>query len=179
MVRAALLIIDVQNDFCPGGSLPVPEGDQVVLILNQWIAEFTGLIVASRDWHPPDHISFRERGGDWPPHCIQNTPGAAFHPNLHLPANTLVISKGTQSDFDQYSAFDRTNLAEALRERGINRVWVGGLAQDICVRATGLAALGEGFETHVIRSATRAINSRPGDGELALAEMARAGAIIE
>jgi nicotinamidase/pyrazinamidase len=179
MVRAALLIIDVQNDFCPGGSLPVPEGDQVVLVLNQWIAEFNGLIVASRDWHPPKHISFKERGGDWPSHGIQDTPGAAFHPNLHLPANTLLVSKGTQPDFDQYSAFDRTNLAETLRERGINRAWVGGLAQDICVRATGLAVLREGFETHVIRSATRAINVRPGDGELALAEMARAGAIIE
>src|SRR5262249_12025344 len=178
----ALLVVDIQNDFCPGGALDVPEGDRVIPILNRWILEATaaGLpVFATRDWHPPDHISFRERGGDWPPHCIQNTPGAAFHPNLHLPANTLVISKGTQSDFDQYSAFDRTNLAEALRARGINRVWVGGLAQDICVRGTGLAGLGEGFETHVIRSATRAINSRPGDGELALAEMARAGAIIE
>jgi nicotinamidase/pyrazinamidase len=174
-----LLIVDVQNDFCPGGSLAIPEGDDVVPVLNRYIAKFHGRVAASRDWHPPNHISFTDQGGPWPPHCIQNTPGAAFHPGLCLPENARVISKGTHSDSDQYSAFDRTGLAQTLRDRGIKRLWIGGLALDVCVHATALDALRENFEVHLILDATRAINAAPGDAEKALAEMRAAGAIIE
>lgn len=177
--RGALLIVDVQNDFCPGGSLPVPEGDQIVPLLNRWIDETAGLTVASRDWHPPNHISFKQRGGAWPPHCIQDTPGAAFHPDLRLPRDALIVSKGAHSDYDQYSAFDRTDLAGKLKERGIDRLWVGGLALDVCVRASVLDALREGFEVHLIEDATRAINATPGEGQRALTETRAAGAIIE
>ncbi len=177
----ALVVVDVQVDFCPGGALPVPEGDAVVPVLNGWIARFVeaGLpIFASRDWHPPQHVSFRERGGPWPPHCVQNSPGAAFHPELKLPRETVVLSKGTDPDRDAYSAFDGTGLAQRLRQRGIRRVTVGGLALDYCVRATVLDALREGFAVRLLRRATRAVEVQPGDGERALAEMRKAGAEI-
>ncbi len=170
-----LLIVDVQNDFCPGGSLPIPNGDAVVPVLNRYIEKFDGRVAASRDWHPANHISFIERGGQWPPHCIQNTQGAAFHRDLHLPKNALIISKGAGPDSDQYSALNHTGLAQQLNDRGIRSLWIGGLALDICVRATVLDALREGFEAHLILDATRAIN----DSDQALAEMRAAGAIIE
>src|SRR5437667_258948 len=128
----ALLIVDVQNDFCPGGALAVREGDQVVPVLNRWIgrAEAQRIpIFASRDWHPPDHISFKARGGPWPPHCVQNTKGAAFHPDLKLPPDTEVISKADDPDKDSYSAFGGTDLATKLRRVGIRRLWIGGLTQ--------------------------------------------------
>ncbi len=177
----ALLLVDVQNDFCPGGALAVPEGDAVVPVLNRWIgaARDAGIpIYASRDWHPAGHVSFEERGGPWPPHCIQGTEGAAFHPDLTLPEAAEVISKGTDPDRDQYSAFDGTGLGERMRAEGITRVWVGGLAQDVCVRASVLDALAEGFDTHLIRAATRPVDVQPGDGDRALTEMREAGAII-
>jgi nicotinamidase/pyrazinamidase len=178
----ALLIVDVQNDFCPGGALPVAEGDQVVPVLNRWIeaARRDGaMIVASRDWHPRGHISFRERGGPWPVHCVQNTPGAAFHPGLNLPASTLVLSKGTAPDRDNYSPFADADLADTLRRQGVQCLWVGGLALDVCVRAAVLDALTAGFEVHVIEDATRAVNVTPGDGQRALEEMRTQGAVIE
>jgi nicotinamidase/pyrazinamidase len=178
----ALLIVDVQNDFCPGGALPVAEGDQVVPVLNRWIeaARRDGaVIVASRDWHPHGHISFRERGGPWPVHCVQNTPGAAFHPGLNLPASALVLSKGTAPDRDNYSPFVDTDLADTLRRQAVQRLWVGGLAQDVCVRAAVLDALAAGFVVHVIEDATRAVNVTPGDGQRALEEMRIQGAVIE
>ena len=173
----ALLIVDVQNDFCPGGFLPIPDGDAVAPILSRWIAE-GGLIVASRDWHPRNHSSFKEQGGPWPPHCIQNTPGAEFHRDLQLPKDALIISKGTHVEFDQYSALDRTGLAEELRQRGIERVWIGGVALDVCVRATVLDALAQGFKAHLILDATRAINVKAGDDQRAVSEMQAAGAMI-
>lgn len=178
----ALLAVDVQNDFCPGGALPVPEGDTVVPVLNRWIAaagEPGAAVYVSRDWHPADHVSFADRGGPWPPHCIQSTPGADFHPDLALPASATVISKGTDPDRDQYSAFDGTGLGDRMRREGVARVWVGGLAQDVCVRASVLDGLQEGFEVHLLLPATRPVDVHPGDGDRALAEMREAGAIIE
>ncbi|MEX0607488.1 MAG: nicotinamidase [Halofilum sp. (in: g-proteobacteria)] len=179
---AALIVVDVQNDFCPGGTLAVPDGDAMVPVINDWIerAQTAGMpVIASRDWHPPDHCSFTEQGGPWPAHCVRDTPGAAFHPELRLPANTRVISKGLAVDKDNYSAFDDTGLTETLRAEGIERLWIGGLAQDVCVRATVLDACEAGFETHLIREATRAVDVAPGDGDRALEDMRAAGAVIE
>jgi nicotinamidase/pyrazinamidase len=156
----ALLVVDVQNDFCPGGALPVPEGDQVVQVLNDWAhaASAAGArVYASRDWHPSDHPSFEAEGGPWPPHCVQDTAGAAFHPDLKLPAGAVVVSKGTRFDQDQYSAFDQTGFAEELRRKGVTRVILGGLAEDVCVRASALDARRYGFDTVLVRAATRAI----------------------
>ena len=181
-VGDALLIVDVQNDFCPGGALAVSKGDDVVPILNRWIEEagVAGVpVFASRDWHPPDHISFKDRGGPWPPHCIRDTFGAAFHPDLMLPPDVEVISKAETSDADSYSAFGETDLSERLRNAGIKRVWVGGLAQDYCIRATALDALKEGFEVHLIVNATRPVDVNPDDGQRALEEIWRAGGILE
>ncbi len=178
----AVIVVDVQNDFCSGGALPVSEGDQVVPVLNRWIeaAETSGAkVVLSRDWHPPTHLSFKEYGGQWPTHCVQGTQGAAFHPDLRVLAEALIVTKGDKPDRDQHSAFDGTELGERLREQGIERVWVGGLALDVCVRATVLGALKLGFEVHVIRAGTRAVNVQPGDADRALEEMREAGAIIE
>src|SRR5437868_3700655 len=120
----ALLVVDVQNDFCPGGALAVPDGDEVVPILNRWIADAVAArvpVFASRDWHPENHISFKARGGPWPPHCIQNTPGAQFHPDLQLPRDIRIISKAETADVDAYSAFEGTDLSKRLREAGIQR----------------------------------------------------------
>jgi len=176
----ALLVVDVQSDFCPGGTLPVPEGDDVVPVLNRWIeaaADNGAAIVASRDWHPLEHISFSSRGGQWPEHCVQGTPGAAFHPDLRLPEHAEIISKGRDPERDQYSAFDGTGLADRLRALGVTRVWIGGLAQDVCVRATAIDAARAGFDTRVIVHATRAVDPEAGEG--ALGEMESAGVRLE
>ena len=176
----ALIIVDVQIDFCPGGALPIEGGDAVVPVLNRWIAAAVDARVptfASRDWHPRHHLSFVESGGEWPVHCVQDSPGARFHPELKLPGSTIVVTKGVRFDRDQYSAFDQTGLATELRKQGIRRVWVGGLAQDVCVRATVLDAAREGFETIVIADATCPV-TRAG-GERANEEMRQAGARFE
>ena len=173
----AFLIVDVQSDFCPGGALPVPDGDAVVAPLNRWLAAAADKgvpVYASRDWHPAGHPSFVERGGKWPPHCIQDTTGAAFHPALELPAGVVKIAKGVRFDKDQYSAFDDTGLAERLREDGVARLWIGGLAQDVCVEATVLEACDAGFEVHVIEDATKPITAE--GGAAARQRMAEAGA---
>jgi len=178
----ALLVVDIQNDFCPGGALDVPEGDKVIPILNRWILEATaaGLpVFATRDWHPPNHISFRERGGPWPPHCVQGTTGAAFHPDLKLPKDVEIISKAHMPDTESYSAFGDTDLASRLKKARVQRLWIGGLAQDYCVRASAIDAIREGFDVHVIVDATRAVNVNPQDGEQALAEIERAGGVLE
>jgi nicotinamidase/pyrazinamidase len=178
----AIVVVDVQNDFCPGGALEVPRGDEVVPVLNNWIdaARQEGArIVASRDWHPAGHVSFEKRGGPWPPHCIRNTSGAAFHPDLDLPEDVWIISKGESLDSDEYSVFDRTGLAERLNDAGVVRVWIGGLAMDVCVCQTVLDGAKKGFEVHLLLDATRAIDSGPGDRDKALEEMKNAGAIIE
>lgn len=161
----ALLIVDVQRDFCEGGALAVRGGDEVVRVLNRWIDAAAGMglpVFASRDWHPPGHVSFEPQGGPWPPHCVQETPGAAFHPDLALPEGAIVLSKGTDPDEDAYSAFQGTGLAEALRERRVERVWMGGLALDVCVRATAQDARHNGFATHLILSATRPVDAEAG-----------------
>ena len=182
-VSDALLLVDVQNDFCPGGALAVADGDAVVPALNAWIAvarQGGARVFASRDWHPPDHLSFAARGGLWPPHCVQDTPGAAFHQDLELPDDTVVVTKADQSEREAYSAFDSGELADALLAAGIERLWVGGLATDYCVKASVLdaAELPE-LEVHVIADAIRAVDAAPGDGEAALAAMREAGATLE
>jgi nicotinamidase/pyrazinamidase len=157
----ALVIVDVQNDFCPGGALPIEAGDQVVPVLNRWIAAATGATVpvyASRDWHPAGHVSFRESGGPWPAHCLQDSDGARFRADLRLPPDTIKVTKGVRFDHDQSSAFDETGLSAHLQGRGIRRLWVGGLAQDVCVLATVLDARAAGFEVIVIRDATRGVS---------------------
>ena len=179
----ALLIVDVQRDFCPGGALAVPDGDAVVPILNAWIeaAQDAGAaIFASRDWHPPDHVSFQAQGGPWPSHCVAATPGADFHTGLALPEAAVVIDKGTHPEHEAYSAFEGTGLAARLREAGAARLWVGGLALDYCVRASVLDARRiAGLDVHLILGATRAVDVQPGDGTRALAEMRAAGAVTE
>lgn len=177
----ALLIVDVQNDFCPGGALAVSEGDRVVPVLNEWIEKARAAAVpvyASRDWHPVDHISFKARGGPWPPHCIQGTYGAEFHRDLLLPGDTQIISKAQAPDVDSYSAFGGTDLAERLQSAGVRRVFIGGLAQDYCVRETALDAIRAGFTVHVIVDGTRAVNVNPDDGGRALQKIEEAGGIL-
>jgi len=176
----ALIVVDVQIDFCPGGALPIEHGDAVVPVLNRWIAAATDLglpVFASRDWHPRHHLSFQEAGGDWPVHCLQDSRGARFHPDLNLPESALIVTKGVRFDRDQYSAFDETGLATELRKQNVGRVWVGGLAQDVCVCATVLGARNEGFETIVIEDATYPV-TRDG-GHRANEDMRRAGARFE
>ncbi len=171
-----LLIVDVQVDFCPGGALAVDEGDRILPVLNRSIeaAAGTGIpIYASRDWHPQDHVSFAEQGGEWPPHCLQDTEGAAFHPDLALPGGTVKVTKGVRFDQDQNSAFDQTGLADRLRRDGVRRLWVGGLAQDVCVLATVLDARREGFEVQLMTEATRPVSAE--GGEEALRKMKQAG----
>jgi nicotinamidase/pyrazinamidase len=178
----ALLIVDIQNDFCPGGALAVPEGDQIIPELNKRMAEAARLkipIFAGRDWHPAGHISFEHRGGIWPVHCVQGSRGAEFHPDLKLPEGAIVVSKATNLDQDSYSTFGDTDLADRLRAMGIKRVWIGGLALDYCVKETALDARRLGLEVRVITSATRAVNVRPDDGAAALAQMGAAGVQLE
>lgn len=173
----ALILVDVQNDFCPGGALPIERGDEVVPILNRWIAAALakGLpIYASRDWHPVGHMSFRERGGLWPPHCLQDSEGARFHPDLNLPNGAIIVTKGVRFDQDQNSAFDQTGLAVQLRRDGIQRIFVGGLAEDVCVLATVLDGLKEGFDVILIADGTRPVT--PKGGEEARRKMQEAGA---
>ncbi len=175
----ALLLVDVQIDFCPGGALPIAEGDAVVPVLNKWIASASEAqvpIYASRDWHPDYHISFAQSGGPWPPHCLQDSPGAGFHPDLQLPKNVLVVTKGTRFDQDQNSAFDQTGLAFWLKRQGFKRLFIGGLALDVCVLATVVDSLKEGFAVNLLVDGTRAV-TREG-GKLALEKMQQAGAGI-
>jgi len=157
----ALLIVDVQRDFFPGGALPVPESDEVVPVLNRWmeVARRQGVpIFASRDWHPSDHSSFEEHGGPLPPHCIRDSEGARFHPGLALPADVVVVDKGSDRDRDALSAFSATGLKGRLRDYGVRRVWIGGLPLDVCVHATALDALGDGFEVCILADGTRALD---------------------
>jgi nicotinamidase/pyrazinamidase len=178
--KRALIVVDVQNDFCPGGALAVPRGDEVVGPLNGLIEEFLVRgepVYKSRDWHPPDTKHFKEYGGIWPPHCVRETRGAEFHPELLDDPRINVISKGT-GDENNYSAFDGTNLASRLKEQGVEEVWVGGLATDYCVKNTVLDALREGFKVKSIANAMRPVELQPGDGERAIEEMRANGAEI-
>jgi nicotinamidase/pyrazinamidase len=175
----ALFIVEMQKDFCPGGRLPVEGGDEVVPVINRWIAAAVAKgvpVYASRDWHPAGHISFKEAGGLWPPHCIQDSDGAKFHQDLALPESTVIGTKGVRFDHDQYSAFDQTGLAVQLRNNGIRRLWVAGLAEDVCVLATVLDACKEGFEVVLLEKGTRPITAE--GGEDARRQMQAAGASI-
>jgi len=175
----ALLVVDVQNDFVTG-SLAVRGAGEVVPALNRCIDAFVRRrlpVVASRDWHPPDHCSFRERGGPWPPHCIAGTEGAQFAPGLVLPVDALVVSKATERDRDAYSVFAGTGLDRELRKRGIDRFFVGGLATDYCVVNTVRDARRLGYAVGVVVDAIRAVNVHPDDGANAEAAMWAAGAI--
>jgi nicotinamidase/pyrazinamidase len=183
----ALLIVDVQNDFCPGGALAVAGGDEVVDTLNQ-LARVFDLVVATRDWHPPDHGSFVGvevdpalwRGADppsiWPVHCVQGTPGAELHPRLDRSAIDVVVDKGLDRFSQGYSAFHDSGLAELLREHGVDHVYIGGLTTDYCVKNSVLDARRLRLEVTVIEDAIRAVNVEPGDGERAVEAMKAAGA---
>ena len=178
--KRALIVVDVQNDFCPGGTLAVEDGDKVVAPLNGLIQEFLERgepVYESRDWHPAVTKHFQKYGGTWPIHCVQNTKGAEFHPKLHEDPRITVISKGL-GDTDCYSAFDETDLASRLKQQGVEEVWVGGLATDYCVKATVLEALKNGFEVKAIENAMRAVDLHRGDGIRAIEEMRNAGAEI-
>ncbi|RJX31855.1 MAG: isochorismatase family protein [Desulfurivibrio sp.] len=173
-----LLLVDVQRDFCAGGRLAVAGADEIVPLLNNWITAATAKnipVYASRDWHPVRHPSFQEQGGKWPPHCLADSDGARFHAGLRL-QEWLAITKGVRFDQDQYSVFDQTGFAVQLRREGVRRLWVGGLALDVCVFASVMDGLQEGFAMQLIRQATRPVNEK--DGDESLDRMARAGAII-
>jgi nicotinamidase/pyrazinamidase len=172
-----LLIIDFQNDFCPGGALAVEEGDQIAAPIKRLAPRFE-VIVATRDWHPPDHASFETQGGPWPVHCVQGTPGAELHPSMDELELDAVTDVGREREDEGYSGFEKSDLAQILRDRGVDRVFVCGLATDYCVRASTIDACAEGFDTTVIEDAVRAVNVQPDDGERALAEMKAAGAKV-
>lgn len=175
----ALIIVDVQNDFCSGGALPVPQGEMVVRPINCMQKHFDH-IVFSRDWHPGDHCSFSYspefRDGSWPRHCVQDSPGAEFHGDLRVPVDAIIINKADDPNKEVYSAFDGTHLAEELRQRGVKRVFITGLALDYCVKATALDALKEGFAVVIVRDCVRAVQSEK--TEEILEELRRAGAEI-
>ena len=180
----ALLIVDVQNDFCPGGALAVPEGDHVVPVLNSYISAFLGKnlpILASRDWHPKRSKHFQAFGGLWPKHCVQNTTGAKFHPKLKLPKNTIILSKGMDPEEDSYSAFQAadsngTVLQDVLRILGVDTLFIGGLATDYCVKQSVLDALKYSFHVSVLMDAIKGINLKPKDSDIALRNMVMRGA---
>lgn len=173
--RAALIVVDPQNDFCPGGSLPVAEGDEIFDVINGLMPTFSH-VFATQDWHPPEHRFFQAYGGPWPYHCLEGTRGAAFQSRLNAEGIQETVRKGTDPNLDGYSGFAGTDLAERLRRRGVRRVFVAGLATDYCVKATAIEAIREGFETYVLTDAIRAVDVAPGDGERSLREMEVAGA---
>jgi nicotinamidase/pyrazinamidase len=182
--NAALLIVDVQIDFCPGGSLAIPEGDTIIPVINRYIELFcmNGLpVIASRDWHPPETSHFRQFGGLWPPHCVQGSEGARFHPLLKLPADATIISKGMDPEKDDYSAFHAVTdtgatLPDLLDELGAERVYIGGLATDYCVRESALEGMKQGFSVTVLKDAVKGVDLKPGDCARALKEIVKAGA---
>ena len=177
----ALIVVDVQRDFLPGGSLAVPDGDEVVPVLNGYLSRFAAsrlTIIATRDWHPPDHCSFTDEGGTWPPHCVKDSPGARFPEDLDLGADARIVSKATRRELDAYSGFDGTGLADHLGDAGVTRVFIGGLATDYCVLATVQDAVSSGFEVFLLHDAVRAVDVEPGDGEEALEKMRALGAIF-
>ncbi|MBY4676829.1 bifunctional nicotinamidase/pyrazinamidase [Marinobacterium arenosum] len=175
----ALILVDLQRDFLPGGSLAVAEGDRVIPVLNHYIERFQAHdlpIFATRDWHPANHCSFQAQGGPWPPHCIQHSEGASWAPGLALPAAARIISKADSPAQDAYSGFQQTDLAHQLRQRGCKRLLIGGLATDYCVLNTVLDALKEGFEVLLLTDGIRAVNVQPDDGARAIERMQTAGA---
>jgi nicotinamidase/pyrazinamidase len=183
--HSALLIVDVQNDFCTGGALAVPNSDHVVAALNRYIDEAVSRrvpVYASRDWHRATTTHFKPYGGEWPVHCVQETSGAQFHPDLRLPSDTVVVTKGEGADSAGYSAFegrtaDGVPLADDLRRRGVTHLYVAGLATDYCVKQSVLGALGEGLDVTVLEDAIAGVDLTPGDSTRAVDEMRRQGAM--
>ena len=177
-MKSALLVVDVQNDFCPGGSLAVAEGDQIIPIINRLLPRFE-TVVYTRDWHPAAHISFavqpRFVDQSWPVHCVAGTPGAAFHPALQVREDAIIVNKGTAVDQEAYSGFQGTDLADQLRRLGVATLYLTGLATDYCVKATALDARREGFQVRVIRDAVRGVDVPPGSAAQALRELEGAG----
>jgi nicotinamidase/pyrazinamidase len=173
----ALLIIDFQNDFTSGGALEVPEGDAIAEPVKA-LADRFEIVMATRDWHPPDHASFETQGGPWPVHCVRGTPGAEFHPAMDEVALDEVVDVGREREDEGYSGFEKSELANLLRERGVEKVYVTGLATDYCVRASAIDACREGFDTTVVEDAVRAVNVNPDDGERAIEDMKQAGANV-
>jgi nicotinamidase/pyrazinamidase len=183
--KPALVVIDVQNDFCSGGTLEVPDGDAVVPVINRYMEKFAsrGLpIYASRDWHPETTKHFKAYGGVWPVHCVQGTKGAEFHGGLKFPEGTVVITEGDTPDKEGYSCFEGRDpegrdFGELLRSGGVDHLYIGGLATDYCVRATALDALKEGFKVTLLTDAVRGVDLKPGDSERAVEEMEENGAL--
>jgi nicotinamidase/pyrazinamidase len=183
---AALLLVDVQNDFCPGGALPVADGDAVVPIVNRLAARAGALglpVYASRDWHPPDSRHFAQNGGRWPVHCVAGTEGARLRSDLQLPSTAQIVTKGVGPDDEGYSAFDGTvagrgSLIMDLRARGVTHLIMGGLATDYCVKVSALDARHHGLAVTVVTDAIRAVNVEPGDGDRAIEEMKAAGVVM-
>jgi nicotinamidase/pyrazinamidase len=184
MSDRALVVVDVQNDFCPGGALGVPDGDAVVPVLNRTIEEFHregSRVFASRDWHPAATRHFKEYGGIWPVHCVENTQGAAWHPGLKLPEDAVILSKGTDPRKEGYSVFEAQDARgdafdDLLRKEKVKELFIGGLATDYCVRETALEALKRGYAVTVLVGAVRGVDLKPGDSDKALAELAARGA---
>lgn len=177
-MKPALLVIDVQNDFCPGGALAVNEGDQVVPLINELVPQFE-LVVYTRDWHPQNHISFAKQpkfvDRSWPVHCVVNTRGADFHPDLTFTLNAMIIEKGTAVDDKAYSAFQGTILAQSLHKLGVDTVFITGLATDYCIKASAFDALKEGFQVYLVEDACKGVDNPAGTVKKALVEMGQAG----
>jgi nicotinamidase/pyrazinamidase len=177
-MKPALLVIDVQNDFCPGGALAVHEGDKIVPVINELIPQFD-IIVYSRDWHPQDHISFGNppqfTDKSWPVHCVANTRGADFHPGLLFTLNALIIEKGTKTEEEAYSAFQGTPLAQSLHKLNVDTVFITGLATDYCVKYTALDALKENLKVYLVLDACKGVDNPPGTAQKAVEEMRGAG----
>ena len=180
-MRSALLLVDLQNDFFPGGALATPEGDDIIAPVNDLVDKFHNRqlpIFATADSHPEGHCSFEAQGGPWPPHCLKDTLGAAFHPAIKLPDDVVAITKGEQKNADAYSGFDGTDLAARLEDRDVDELVVAGLATDVCVHETVLDAIKEGFDVQVVEEAVSGVELEPGDCERALDEMREAGAEV-
>lgn len=177
--RPALIVVDVQRDFCPGGALPVRDGDGVVEPINRLVSLFERRrlpVFFIRDWHPADHISFASRGGPWPPHCVKGTPGAEFYPTLSVPKEATIISKATRRNTEAYSGFQGTDLSQRLRDLGVERLYITGLATDYCVKNTVLDAIAEGFKVDVIEDCVNGVNVKRTDSANAFRVMLGKGA---
>jgi nicotinamidase/pyrazinamidase len=178
--NSALILVDIQNDFCPGGALAVNDGDRIVAIANRLMPEFP-LVISTQDWHPANHISFKQRGGPWPPHCVQGTPGADLHRDLETDSIAHYFRKASSPERDDYSEFEGKDdqgrsLDELLKSKGVKGIYVAGLATDYCVLETVLDGIRYGYEVYPIIDAMRAVNVNADDGEKALQKMAASGA---
>ena len=178
-MKQALVVVDIQRDFCPGGALPVADGDKIIPAVNRLVRAFEKAslpIFFTRDWHPKNHMSFKANGGPWPPHCVQNTPGASFHPSLDVPTGAEVIDKGTLQADAGYSGFEGTDLANRLHHLHVKQIYVAGLATDYCVKNTVVDGAAKGFDTYVVSDCVKGVNVKPTDSATALRAMLSGGA---